>query len=268
MRMSACLLLFAALLLAFSPQDTQQGGTAVSSVTPFPPDGLDTTAAAPPPVDLTPEKRGDLFMAKKMYREAVDMYQQSLGNPRRAVLLNKIGIAYHHMQDLKAAKKNYELALKADPNYGEARNNLGTVAYARKDYRGAIREYQRALKLSPYSATIYSNLGTAYFARKDYDYAAKSYSYALQLDPEVFESRSNTGTILRETGVEERARYHYYMARIYAQAGNVDRALMNIRKSLEEGFKDKRKYVEEPEFAALQDLPEFKQLMSMEFRVL
>jgi tetratricopeptide (TPR) repeat protein len=239
----------------------------VGPVAPIPPDGLQTPQQ-PAPVSLTPEQRGDLFMARKMFREAIDVYQATVKLSKQAVLWNKIGIACHHMQDFKAAKKNYEQALKANPLYAEARNNLGTVAHARKDYRGAIREYERALKLSPYSATIYSNLGTAQFARKRYEDAAKAYRQALALDPEVFESRSSTGTILRETTIEERAKFHYYLAKTYAQAGMFDRALSNVRKSLEAGFKERQKFVKEPEFAGLQELPEFKLLMSMEFRVL
>ena len=58
------------------------------------------------------------------------------------------------------------------------------------------------------------------------------------------------------------------MAKTYAKAGNVERALLYMRMAIEEGFKERSKFQEEPEFAALQDLAEFKQLMTMEVRVL
>ena len=115
---------------------------------------------------LTLEQRGDLYMARKMYREAVDVYRQAMPQGNAWVLSNKVGIAYHQMQDFRAAKKNYDQALKLNPKYAEAHNNIGALDYAQRNFRGAIREYQRALKLSSDSATIYSNLGTAYFARK------------------------------------------------------------------------------------------------------
>jgi hypothetical protein len=41
-----------------------------------------------------------------------------------------------------------------------------------------------------------------------------------------------------------------------------------MRKSLEEGFKERDKFQTEPEFAKLQELPEFKELMASEPRVL
>jgi tetratricopeptide (TPR) repeat protein len=216
-------------------------------------------------------------MARKMYREAIEIYQSAIKEieksrpvqkPQLAVLWNKLGIAYHQLMQLDAAKKHYERAMKFNPKYAEAVNNIGTVHYAKKSYRRAVGQYNKALKLAPQSASIYSNLGTAHFARKKYQDAAKAYQQALALDPEVFEHRSTYGVMLQERNVEERAKFHYYLAKVYAQAGVTDRALQYIRRSLEEGFKDKKKYLEEPEFAALRELPEFKELMALEPRVL
>lgn len=248
-----------------------------------------TAASQPAPEPLTPEKRADIYMARKMYREAIDTYRQveqeltaqlPARKPRKddgsyqrlanrlAVILNKIGIAYHQLMELDTARRYYERAVKLNPSYAEAINNIGTVYYAQKSYRRAISQYRKALKFSPNSASIYSNLGTAYFARKNYEEASKAYAKALELDPDVFEHRSSYGVLLQERNVEERARFHYYLAKVYAQAGMNERALLYIRKALEEGFKDRRKFLEEPEFAGLQELPEFQELMKMEFRAL
>jgi tetratricopeptide (TPR) repeat protein len=207
-------------------------------------------------------------MVRKMYLDAIEMYRKALPNPQDYVLYNKIGIAYQHMENSAAAKRHYEMALKANPKYAEARNNLGTLAYGRKDYRGAIREYERSIALNPNIATTYSNLGTAYFARKRYEEAAKAYRQALLLDPDVFESHSGAGTLLQDRTVEERARFYYYMAKTYAEAGMIERALISMRRALEEGFKDRKKFVDEPAFANMQDLPEFQRLVAMEPRAL
>jgi tetratricopeptide (TPR) repeat protein len=223
---------------------------------------------SPPPrlEPLTSEQRGDIFMVRKMYREAIEMYRKM---PETAVILNKIGIANHQMGDLGIAKKYYQRAIKKNPKYADAMNNLGTVYYARKRYSRALKEYARAILLSPTNATMYSNLGTAYFARKKYDKAIEAYQTALRLDPMVFEhQRSGAGQLLQEGNVEERARFHYALAKVYAQAGLLDKTLIYIRKSLEEGFKDRQKYLEEPEFAGLKDNPEFQQLMAQAPRVL
>jgi tetratricopeptide (TPR) repeat protein len=218
---------------------------------------------------LTPETRGDIYMARKMYREAVDTFRE--GGPRDPVLLNKIGIAYHQMMQLDNARKSYEQALKIKPNYVEVMNNLGTVYYARKSFRRAISWYQKALKIAPdepKSASIYMNLGTAFFARKQYAKATEAYQTAMRIDPEVFERHGNVGVILEERTVEERAKFHFYLAKLYAKKGRNDLALQYLRKSLEEGFKEKKKLEEEEDFVALRDLPEFKELLAREQRVL
>ena len=222
--------------------------------------------AAREPAPLSPEKRGDVYMAKKMYREAIDSYREASQN--NAVIWNKVGIAYHQLMDLETAKRHYEKSIKLNPKYPDAINNLGAVHYSRRSYRKAVGFYKKALRYSPNSASIYSNLGTAYFARKKYKDAFQAYQKALSLDPEVFEHRSTYGVLLQERTVEERARYHYFLAKTYAQAGHAERALSEIRKALEQGFKERKKFMEEPEFAFLRELPEFKELMAQQPRVL
>ncbi|HWB86542.1 MAG TPA: tetratricopeptide repeat protein [Bryobacteraceae bacterium] len=231
------------------------------------PDGLlHSPQAEPPPKPLTFEQRGDIMMARKMYREAIDTFRQGLTD--NAVIWNKIGIAYQQLLLLNDARKSYERSLRIKPDYSEALNNLGTVYYAKKNYRKAINYYKKALKYNPESASLYSNLGTAYFARKKYKEASQAYQTALKLNPDVFEQRGSYGVMLQERNVEEYAKYHYYLAKVYAKAGMNDQALQCLRKALEEGFKDKDKLKEDPEFQAMRKLPEFQQLLTSEPRVL
>jgi len=247
---------------------------AVAAQSTPPPAGLlsDTATGQTPVVQkkplpvLSPEMRGDIFMARKEFLEAAEMYRDhSKGS---AVMLNKTGIAYHQMLQLDLAEKYYRQALRVDPGYAEAVNNLGTIYYAKKSYRRAVNQYKKALRINPQSASVWSNLGMGYFARKDYVQAADSFQKALMLDPEVFESRNTQGVLLQERSVEEHAKFHYYLAREYAKAGANDRALQYIRKALEEGYKEKKKIQDDPAFASLRDLPEFKELMALEPRVL
>src|SRR5438046_8312873 len=63
-------------------------------------------ALAPPKTPLSPEMRGDIFMARKMYREAVESFSE--GSPKDPVLKNKTGIAFHQLLQLDYARKNYE----------------------------------------------------------------------------------------------------------------------------------------------------------------
>ena len=223
-------------------------------------------AAQAPKTPLSVETRGDIFMARKMYREAIDVFRED--KSKNPVIANKIGIAYHQMLQLDNARKYYQQAIRLKPDYAEAINNLGTVYYAAKSYSRAIRYYKRALKYATNSASIYSNLGTAYFGRKKYKEAMETYQIALKLDPNVFENRGGYGVLLEERNIEERAKFHFHMAKLYAQAGRNELALQYLRKALEEGFKEKKKIEEDPDFQAMRDLPEFKELLALEPRVL
>ncbi len=218
---------------------------------------------------LSPEMRGDIFMARKMYREAIEAFKE--GSPKDPVLWNKTGIAYHQMLQMDNARKSYEQALKLKPDYLEVMNNIGTIYYAKKSYRRSISWYNKALKLAmgeSRSASIYMNLGTAYFSRKRYQEATNAYQTALKIDPDVFEHHSSFGVMLEERTVEERAKYHYYVAKLYAKSGRTELALQYLRKALEEGFKERDKLAKDPEFAPMRDTDEFKILLASNPRVL
>ena len=245
-----------------------QAGSSMLDAGKTPGSSLPQTAAPDKPV-ITPELRGDIFMAKKQYREAIEAFHQ--GSPNDPVLYNKSGIAYHQLLQLDNALKSYQQAVRLRKDYVEAINNIGTVYYARKSFGRAISYYKRAIKIAPSeprTASIYSNLGTAYFARKQYKEATDAFQTALSLDADVFEHHSNFGVLLEERNVEERAKYHYYVAKMYAKNGRTDMALQYLRKALEEGFKDKKQIEKDPEFASMRDLKEFKDLMALEPRVL
>jgi len=214
---------------------------------------------------LTPEQRGDIFMARKMYREAIETYQEA---PETAISINKIGIAYHQLTDLSSAARCYQRAIKLDPKFSQAINNLGTIYYSRQSYRRAITQYKRVLRITPDSASTLANLGSAYLARKQYELASENYQKALAIDPGIFEHHSGVGTVVRDQTVGDRPTFFYYLARSYAKAGMKDQALNYIRKSLEEGFKERKKFIDDPEFAGLQKDPEFQKIMESEPKVL
>jgi tetratricopeptide (TPR) repeat protein len=183
-------------------------------------------------------------------------------------MANKAGIAYHQLGDLDNAKKYYERAIKLDKMYAEAHNNLGTVHYSKKSYGNAIKSYERALELTPKSAPVWINLGTAYFARKRYDDALRTYQLALEIDPEVFERRGSNGVMVQERSVEEKAMFYFTLAKTYAKAGDAERMLRYVRFALENGFKEKNRFLQEPEFAAFQENLQFKELLATEQKVL
>lgn len=258
-RLLVAALLYASIALAQVPATPASVPANIPQAAPV------VTAPAPPLLAEREmlERRGDVQMARKNYREAAGLYLQAIKlDPRNSVLYNKAGISFHQQLQLGTAKKFYERAVKLNKKYAEAINNLGTVHYSLKKHRAAIRHYQKALELNPRSASIYSNLGTAYFARKKYEDAFKAYAMALQLDPEVFEHRNTYGVLLQERSVEDRARFHFFLAKTYAAAGMFDKAVQYLRKAMEEGFQEQNKIPEDPAFAELIKTEAYAQLMA------
>ena len=185
------------------------------------------------------------------------------------VTWNKIGIAYHQLGDYAAARKNYERAIKIDKKYADGINNVGTIYYAQKNGTARpSRGTRRRSSIAPETASFWSNLGTAYYSRGKFEEMTNAYQKALELDPNIFEHRGTIGTELQDRTVADRARYHYELARMYAHAGKNELALQYLRKSLEEGFKDRTKLKEAPEFAELRETPEFQELLKLDPRVL
>jgi tetratricopeptide (TPR) repeat protein len=218
-----------------------------------------TQVAIPPQTSpISPELDGDLLMAHRSYAAALDAYQRQ--PQRSAVLLNKIGVAYHHLFALEQARKYYQMALAIDPSYADALNNLAAVFHGQHDYRQAERTYKLALKYKPDAAITYCNLGTSYFAEEKYKSGMEAYNKALQLNPNIFDPKQSQ--IVEETSTRRQlVAVDYYLAKTYATAGRMEDALTYLRRALEAGFHDRKQLMKDKEFAALRSTPEFQALM-------
>ncbi|HUM05483.1 MAG TPA: tetratricopeptide repeat protein [Terriglobales bacterium] len=222
--------------------------------------------AEPPSAGATAEeleKRGDELRADKNFLDAIDYYEaafkKSSGN---AAMFNKMGICNLQLQRYKEARKSFERAIKIDRNHADAYNNLGVVYYEVHDYGRAIRRYEKAISLNPDAASYYSNLGAAQFSKKQFDKAAQNYGKALALDPDIFERISRAGVQAQLPSPDDRARYDYVLAKLYAKMGINDRSLRYLRKAMEEGYKDIGNVYKDSEFAELRKDPRFAELMS------
>ncbi len=214
---------------------------------------VSTATANPAEHQITDEEKGDLYMARKQYREAMDQYRLLCDqNPHNAVFLNKLGIALHQQTALGLALKYYERAVKANPKYADAENNIGTIWYQRKKYGKAVRAYQRAIKMRDDMPVLYSNLGYAYFSQGKYEDSIVAFRTALAKDPQFFErGSSRNGSVLQDRSVPDRGRFYFLLAKSFAEAGNLERAIFYLRKSKEEGYAQINEVKKDPAFAAL-----------------
>ena len=213
---------------------------------------------------LTDEQLADLYMARKDYREAAFSYKRLADhNPRNPVYLNKLGIALHQQAALGPALKYYERASKVDPSYADARNNIGTIWYQRKKYGRAIKAYQKAIDIRSDMAVLHSNLAYAYFGDKKYEQAISSFRQALVLDPQLFEhSSSRSGSILQDRSVGDRGRFYFLLAKSFAEAGNLERCVIYLRKAKDEGYKELAAVKLDPSFAAVLQDPAIQEVLA------
>jgi tetratricopeptide (TPR) repeat protein len=214
--------------------------------------------------DLTDEQMADLYMARKEYREASVLYKKLADqNPHNPVYLNKLGIALHQQAALGQAMKYYERATKVDPTYADAQNNIGTIWYQRKKYGKAIRAYKKAIAIKGDMPVLYSNLAYAYFGDKKYEEAITAFRQALAIDPEFFErNNSKTGSVLQDRTVGDRGRFYFLLAKSYAEAGNLERCLIYLRKAKDEGYKELALVKTDPSFAAVLKDPAIQEVLA------
>ncbi len=209
------------------------------------------------------ESRADQLRMQKLYLDALDYYHAALvKEPKSASLINKVGITQLMMQRYREAKKSFEQAVKTDHKCSSAYNNLGVVYYELKKYGPAIKQYKKAIAIDGTSASYYSNLGAAHFAKKEFDPAVVAYQKAVEIDPNVFENSSRGGVQAQLPSPEDRARYDYTVAKLYAKMGFSDRSLEYLRKAMEEGYKDFKNVYKDAEFAELRKDKRFSELVA------
>ena len=235
----------------------QQGQSALSPATAG--QAEETSAKSRP---LSFEERADIYMARKSYEDAVDYYYRALkqGHFANALLWNKLGIAYQQIQNYHAARKAYSQALRHQKNYTEPLNNIGTTYFMQDKYAKSIKYYLKALELNPDSASYHLNLGTSYFHMKKYQESVEQYRAALNLDPNIFAARSAFGTTIEARGTDPE--YYFYLGKVFASLGRVDEAVRSLRRALEDGFKDRKKILNDPDFMKISQNPAYVELMN------
>lgn len=253
-------LIFCILIPAFAqvtPDSSQPPpvSSAVSSV----------SSTAPQTTSLSSEELARLYLVKKQFREAEEIFHQlTLQQPKNAVYWNELGITFHSQSELVPALKCYQKSSKLDSHYADALNNMGTIYYERKKYGKAIRSYRKAITIRDDFAPFYLNLGYAYFGQKQYDDSIVAFRKAVQLDPQAFElNRSRAGTVIQDRSLNtERGRFYFMLAKSFAEAGDVDRCIIYLKKARDEGYKDMNSMKTDPSFAAVMKNPDVQEILT------
>ena len=209
------------------------------------------------------ETAADQARASKNYDQAILYFQAALRkNNKNSVLYNKLGLAQLKNNDLRAARLSFERAAKLNPKSADAINNVGAVDYMNRNYGAAAKRFKKAAALDETRASFHVNLGAAWFSQKKLERALAEYTRAMELDPDALRQESRAGIVAQISSPEERARYSYMLAKIYAKRGDVDGCLQCLRKAKEEGYRDLANVYKDEEFSRMRENPKLHEVVA------
>ena len=207
------------------------------------------------------EQQANLYMARKMYKEAIDFYQQALkkagGDP---LLWNRLGVAWQFQGNRRQAQQAYRRAYQLDRNSALALNNLGTTFYMVGRHKNSLKYYRRALKLDPKNPSFHVNLGTAYFHRKKYVESAREYRIALTIHAGILERIGTMGSEMQTRSWDERM--YFEVAKIHASMNRFPEAVRYLRRALEDGNNEFGKIKKDPDLLLMAEYPPFVELLA------
>jgi len=206
--------------------------------------------------------RGDVFIARKMFEDAIVEYERYLDlDEYDAQVRNKLGITYQQAQRVADAEGEYRQALKLNPYFVPALNNLGAIEQGRRNYLQALDYYRRALEVDEDSSTVLQNLGACLFSLERYEDGLVAYMRAIQLDPTLFDRLGGGGGSLVQTVPGNESMTNFYLAKLFARIGDMDRTMSFLYRAVEEGF-DQPKMLRDPAFSALETDDRFMRLVA------
>jgi len=174
-------------------------------------------------------ERKDVYAALIKYLEAVRL------NPNSESLFNRIGISYSQLKLYGEAIQAFNQAIELNPKYPYPYNNLGSVYFAQQSYKKSLKYFKKAISLKDAEASFHMNLGSVYLELKNRDKALAEWRKSLALDPNIFSRHS--AAILSSSGSSFKERY-FFLARLFAVAGNVDSTIENLKQAITNGFAD------------------------------
>ena len=152
------------------------------------------------------QQEGHLDEAEKEYNTALRF------DPNYVKVYVNLGQLFMSKSKLEEAQKNYERAIQLDPNAGEVHSGYAYLLERLGQPDDARTQYQTAIRLSPKSARLLYTYGAFLDKRGELDGAIAQYQRALDVDPNLADAHSELATALFTKGDLQKAEAHYLEA--------------------------------------------------------
>ncbi|MDP3948094.1 MAG: tetratricopeptide repeat protein [bacterium] len=119
---------------------------------------------------------------------------------------NNLGDVYGRRGDKQAALREFQIAIRLKPNYGDAYHNLANTYMELNQPDKALESYQNALKFNPNLWQSYQNIAAIYFNQKNYDLAIQNMQKAISVNPKNLNLRVNLGVVYLMAGQKDKAK--------------------------------------------------------------
>ncbi|MGA8220865.1 MAG: tetratricopeptide repeat protein [Candidatus Acidiferrales bacterium] len=194
---------------------------------------------------------------------------------------DNLGNTYQLMGKSEESIASYKKSIELAPTWA-AYSNLGNIYFMLKRYPEAVQAFEKATELGPNQELAMGNLADAYRASGQKDKAMATYDKAialafrdLQVNPKNTSAMEDLALYYAKKGDAEHGLEYIHRARgidkkdvelIYGQAtvenlvGHQVDALQTLREAFSKGYPVKNAQAD-PEFANLQNVPEFQALV-------
>jgi len=138
-------------------------------------------------VDLSYEsfKKGNIFLEKNQYEEAIKHFQKAAKSyPENEFLFLKTGIAQIRLGKHEDALENCIKAVEINPEYEWAFLLMGIAFLDIKQYKKAIEAFQIAIGINPENDRTFIGIGSAFSNLKQYKDAIDAFQKAIEINTE------------------------------------------------------------------------------------
>lgn len=126
------------------------------------------------------ENLQDGKLTREGAQEAIDHIRFALGEDANATAYADLARIYHEMDQLELARQVCENAIKLGIDEAPIHNRLGLIALADDDVIVAYKEFQAAVRLDPEFLDAWMNIGAMALNFRDYDAAHQAFEMVLK----------------------------------------------------------------------------------------